>query len=303
MRLISDVEFITVDKRAGLAGYRDVRAALRGRHFDVLVHLQSAFRASLIGSMVRADIKLGYDRERARELQWLFTNAAIDSGGREHVQDAMLRFADALGVHEKRVEWNVPLSREAIAYANEQIPPGTQALIINPCSSIPERNWAAERYAAVAGYAAERHGLRVILAGGPSELERTMGAAIERAARLPLVNQIGKDTLPLMLGLLARARALLSPDSGPVHMATMVGTPVIGLYAVSNVDRTGPYLSRQWYVDRHADALRQFLGKSVADVRWTRRIEVPGVMDLITVSDVCAKLDALLASDSNGTRA
>ncbi len=302
MRLIPEVEFITVDKRAGLAGYSAVRTALAGRRFDVLLHLQSAFRASLIASFVRADVKLGYDRERARELQWLFTNASIEPGGREHVQDAMLRFATALGVHDRQLEWNIPLPPDALAYAAEQIPDSTPTLVLSPCSSIQARNWAVDRYAAVADYAARRHGMRVIVSGGPSDYERNMGAAIERAARLPLKNQVGKDTLPLLLALLARARVLISPDSGPIHMATMVGTPVIGLYAASNPQRTGPYLSRQWCVDRHAEATRLILGKEIDDVRWTRRIEVPGVMDVITVDAVCAKLDALMAATAKTTQ-
>ena len=76
---------------------------------------------------------------------------------------------------------------------------------------MPPRNWRAERYAAVADYAASQHGMRVILCGGPSDLERRYGAAIESHAKTPVVNQIGKDTLPQLLALLGRATALLAP--------------------------------------------------------------------------------------------
>ncbi len=75
---------------------------------------------------------------------------------------------------------------------------------------------------------------------------------------MPLLNQIGRDTLPQMLALLARATALLTPDSGPAHMATMVGTPVIGLYAATNPARSGPYLSRRWCVNAYPQAARRF---------------------------------------------
>ena len=78
MSLIEGVEFITVDKRAGLFGARrQLRAQLAGRRFDVLLHMQLALRASLLAQAIDADIKLGFDRARARELQWLFTNAQI----------------------------------------------------------------------------------------------------------------------------------------------------------------------------------------------------------------------------------
>ena len=73
---------------------------------------------------------------------------------------------------------------------------------------------------------------------------------------MPLVNQIGKDTLPQLLALLARARVLVTPDSGPAHMATMVGTPVVGLYAATNPARSGPYLSAHWCVNAYPEAAR-----------------------------------------------
>jgi len=136
--------------------------------------------------------------------------------------------------------------------------------------------------------------MRVVLAGGRSAQERRMGAAIQAAARAPLVDQIGKDTLPELLGLLSRSTVLLSPDSGPAHMATMVGLPVIGLYAATNPARAGPYFSRQWCIDRYDQAARRFLGTPAAELPWTTKIERPGVMDLIGVSEVSAKLDALM---------
>jgi len=140
----------------------------------------------------------------------------------------------------------------------------------------------------------EKHGMRVILAGGPSALERDIGAAVERAAHAKLINQIGRDTLPQLLALLGRARALISPDSGPVHMATMVGTPVIGLYAATNPERSGPYFSRRWCVNAYAEASRKFRHREPEQLKWTEKIEEPGVMDLITVPQVAAKLDELL---------
>jgi len=136
--------------------------------------------------------------------------------------------------------------------------------------------------------------MRVLLCGGRSRLERDMGEAIERHTSVPLINQIGRDSLPQLLALLERASVLLSPDSGPVHMATMVATPVIGLYAATRLQRTGPYLSRQWCVDRYPEAALRFLGREAARLPWHQKIECPGVMDLIAVADVRERLDALL---------
>jgi heptosyltransferase I len=294
MSLLDGVEFIIVDKRAGLRARGQLRKQLRGRRFDVLLHMQLAFRSSLLAREILASIKLGFDRARARELQWLFTNARVAPRSREHVLDSFFGFLEALGVKERQLRWGLPLSQTAREYGERLIPDERPTLVISPCSSHPLRNWRADRYAAVADYASRRYGMRVILAGGPSDTERKMGEAIEAAAQSKLVNQIGRDTLPELLGLLSRATVLLAPDSGPAHMATMVNLPVIGLYAATNPARSGPYLSRLWTVDAYAEAARRFRHRAAERLPWTEKIEERGVMDLITVPQVTARLDDLL---------
>ncbi|MDB6043718.1 MAG: ADP-heptose-lipooligosaccharide heptosyltransferase [Gammaproteobacteria bacterium] len=294
MSLVDGVEFITVDKRAGFGARHALREQLRGRRFDVLLHMQLALRASLIARSVPATVKLGFDRARARDLQWMFTNARIAPRTREHVLDSFFGFLAALGIKDRQVRWDIPLPESARAYAEGLIPDKQPTLIISPCSSHVRRNWRAERYAAIADHAARRYGMRVILCGGPSKLELETGAAIEKAANTELTNQIGRDTLPELLALLARATVLLTPDSGPAHMATMVGTPVLGLYAATNPARSGPYLSRLWCVDAYPEAARRFRGRSPDKLPWTEKIEARGIMDLISVERVAAKLDELL---------
>jgi len=294
MSLLDGVEFITVDKKAGFRVRRELRASLRGREFDVLLHMQLAFRASLLSREIRARVKLGFDRARARELQWLFTNTRIAPRSREHVLDSFFGFPEALGIKERVLRWDVPLTAAAREYGARLIPDSRPTLVISPCASHSLRNWSADRYAAVADYASRRHGMRVILAGGPTKSESRMGAAIEKAAQSTIVNQIGRDTLPELLGLLSRATGLLAPDSGPVHMAAMVNLPVIGLYAATNPARSGPYLSRLWTADAYSEAARRFRHRSADRLPWTEKIEEHGVMDLITVPQVTARLDELL---------
>jgi heptosyltransferase I len=296
MSLIPDVELITVDKAAGLSAFTRLRTEMQRRGaFDLLLHLQLSLRASMTAACIPATIKLGFDKPRARELQWLFTNRHIPARSREHVLDSFMGFADALGMPRTRPRWDIPLTPAAIAYAEQLIPDSQPTLVISACSSHAARNWLAERYAAVAEHAVKMHGMRVILCGGPAAIERDMAFAIARHTQVPLINQVGKDTLPQLLALLARATVLLTPDSGPAHMAMMVETPVIGLYAATNSARSGPYLSRRWCVDEYEAAARKFLGKPASELPWTKKIEVPGVMELIEVAAVCNRLDELLA--------
>jgi heptosyltransferase I len=291
---IPEIEFIPIDKGSHWSAYRTLRQAMRGRHFDVLMHMQLALRASLLSMLIPAKIKLGFDRRRARELQWLFTTNRIRPSERQHVMDSLFGFAEKFGVYEKVLRWDIPLSDAHREYALDLIPPGKQTLVISPCSSHRLRNWRAEYYAQVADYAVGALGMRVVLCGGRSELERRVGEAIVARMNQPVENNIGQDTLLQLLATLERATILLTPDSGPAHMASAVGTPVIGLYAATNPTRTGPYLSRQWCVDKFDVAARRLLGKPANELPWTTKIERPGVMDLITPDEVIRKLHAVL---------
>jgi heptosyltransferase I len=299
---LPDIEFIVFDKQAGTRSYRDLRRQLRGRRFDALLHMQLALRASLASLLVPARYRLGFDRDRAREGQWLFTNAKIEARSREHVLDSLFGFAERLGVTTRSMRWDIPLPDSALAYAAAAIPnPTRPTLVLSPCSSHELRNWSAARYAALADHAVQRHGMDVLLCGGRSPLEREYGEQIEQQMRQPCRNLIGRDTLLELLATLQRATVLVSPDSGPAHMATTVGTPVIGLYAPTNPERSGPYYSRRWCVDRYDRAATRFLNRSASGLAWTEKIEMPGVMDLIEIDDAIEKLDELMRAGAPRT--
>src|SRR5437868_847518 len=97
---IPDIEFIVVDKSRLRDSYRTLREKMRGRRFDVLMHMQLALRASILSTAIPAKIKLGFDRQRARELQWLFTTHRINPAERQHVMDSLFGFAEKFHVYE-----------------------------------------------------------------------------------------------------------------------------------------------------------------------------------------------------------
>jgi len=106
---------------------------------------------------------------------------------------------------------------------------------------------------------------------------------------------VGKDTLKQALALYERATLVLTPDAGPLHMANAMGTPVLGLHACTDAERSGAYSDRRWSVNRYDEAARRFLGKPASELPWGKRVELPGVMDLITVDEVVAKFEAFRA--------
>lgn len=294
-RLLGDidgVEFITFDKAQGIAGWRAVHQQLRGRCFDALLHMQVALRANLVSLAVRAERRIGYDKARSKDLHGLFVNERIAARSGQHVLDAIGSFATPLGIERNTVRWDIPVPEEDHAWARAQWPADIPALVISPCSSHAVRNWRAERYAAVADHAVTSLGMRVVLAGGPTSIERTMGDAIAAHMRQPVLDLIGKDSLKRALALYQQASIVLTPDSGPMHMANAVGAPVLGLHAATNPERSGPYSDRRWCVDRYDAAARRFIGKAAADIPWGTRIQRPGVMDLIEVDAVIERLEA-----------
>jgi heptosyltransferase I len=292
---VGGVEFIIFDKSAGLSGYRELHRNLRARRFDVLLHMQLSLRANLVSRSVNARIRLGFDRVRSKELHGLFINARIPATPRQHVLDGFFSFLETLGLNERELRWDIPVPAHARTAAAQHIADTQPTLVISPCSSHPLRNWRAERYAQVADHAINRWGMRVVLCGGPTDLERKYSQAIVAGMRGSPVDLIGRTTIKDVLALLERASVLLAPDSGPAHMATSVGTPVIGLYAASAVDRAGPYFSRRWCVDKYDAAARRFRHKSASELAWGTKLEYDDVMDLIEPAEVIERLDAFMS--------
>ncbi len=289
MQDLENVELIAFNKKSGLAGIRALANQLSGRRFDVLLQMQLALRANLISNIVSAKRRIGYDLQRSKEGHSLFIKERI-AHKHHHVLDVFGLFAEPLGFSQTEVVWNLPVSEQDHQWAKEQWPVGKPTLLISPCSSHALRNWSAERYAAVAKHAQAKD-WQVVLCGGRSTLERKMGDAIINFMDAPAIDLIGKDTLKQLLALLARADLVLSPDSGPAHMANAMGTKVLGLYACTDGSRSGPYSDMRYTVNLYPEAAMQFIGKSAEQLSWGKRIEFPGVMDMIQTEQVIALFD------------
>jgi heptosyltransferase I len=292
---LDGVEFVEYDKQTALAGMRAMRRRWPGEPFDALLQMQVAARANVLSAFIPARRRIGYDRSRSKDLHGLFVNERIADRPGLHVLDAIGSFCEPLGLRQTEVVWGLPVPAAAWEWARAQWPAdGLPTLAISPCSSHALRNWRAERYAAVADHAAMR-GWRVVLCGGRSALERATTDAILAAMSAPALDLVGKDTLKQLPALLARADLLLTPDSGPMHIANAMGTRVLGLHAATNPARSGPYSDRRYCVDRYDDAARAFLGKPANALQWGTKIERAGVMDLVTVDDAIAAFERYVA--------
>lgn len=291
------IEFITFDKSKGWSELIRLKRVLANRRFDLLLHMHASMRANLASLCVKAQRRIGFDRARARDYQWLFTKEKIPPIPQQHVIDGLFGFIEYLGIAKRVLRWDIPVSEQDQALADRLCAGDAPVIVISPCSSQRfrnYRNWASERYVALIDYLSTKHGTKVLLTGGPTDLEREYGMKIESGATAELTNLIGETTLKQLLAIIERADLVICPDSGPAHMATAVGTPVVGLYATSNRLRTGPYLSQELTVDKYPEAVRAEFDKPIDQLRWGERVRDPGAMELITLDDVTAKVDLVL---------
>lgn len=293
---IEGVEFITFDKSLGFGAYSDIRNKLANHRFDVLLHMQLSLRASITSMLIKAGIKLGFDRARAKDMQWLFTNyRIIPHSTRQHVVDSFIEFPRRLGL-KPVLSWDLPVSADAVKNVKHMIS-GEKFLAINPCAVAKSRNWrnwTAEGYAEVADFAAEHHGMTVLLTGGPSSEERNMADTIVAMCGHKPLNMVGKTTLPELVALLQLSKVVIAPDTGPAHIASALGTPVIGLYAATNPQRAGPYNYKELVINKYPEALEKYYELSVGDAPWGKRIQNDESMKLIKPHEVTAKLSQAL---------
>lgn len=288
------VDFVVFDKKAGLKGYRDLKRQLKDQTFDILLHMQVALRASLATLCIKAKEKWGFDKSRAKEGQWLFTNRKIAAQNNPHVAEGFLGFAKAIGVSDDyQLEWQMPINDDDHKWQQQTLAEKGDYIVISPAASKAERNWLPERYAEFANYAHSK-GFVVVICGGPTATEKELAAYIISHCDFEPVNLVGKTTLKQLLAVLKNAKLVLAPDSGPAHMAVTVSTPVIGLYAHSNPKRTGPYFYQDYVVSCYENLLELQTGLTAEKNVWGRRVKGRDLMGNILVDDVITQFNRLL---------
>jgi len=298
-----DIELIAIEKPRRLADYLALRRRLKGRVFDALLCLQASWRANFIYPCIRARRKIGYSRDRAKDLQTLFARERIPAAPpRSHIIDGFLQFAEALGgardASDYAAPWGLALAPDARAWAAQTLP-SQPWLALVPNASKPERNWLPKSYAAVITYAWRAHKMPAILLGGPSENDRNLATQIRQnlPGIIPVTDLTGQTTLPQLAAAIERCAALLAPDTGAVHIARAFDRPVVGLYAVAPATRTGPYRKTGYSIDKFTDAVTRFSNNqnaaadTVGALPWSFRVHDPRAMGLITTDEVCAQLD------------
>lgn len=295
---ITDIKFVIFDKKQGPNEYLKIRSLLKHIKFDILLHMQMSLRSSMVSLMIRSKIKVGFDRQRAKDGQWLFTNNKIKAKSHQHVMDSLFGFSELLGIKEHKYIWDIPIGKDESESSKKLLGDISQYILISPCSSKAYRNWNIQGYAAIADYIKEKHHYDVVLTGGNSEIEQHYADEIINACAHKPLNLVGKTNLKELLAIIKNATCMISPDSGPAHMSTAMNTPVIGLYATTNPDRARPYLSSEWTVNRYPDAIFKKYHKHIKDMTWGTRVRDKWAMNLIKVEDITDMIDKFTQKSS-----
>ena len=250
------VNFLVIDKPKTIRDYLRLRNKFKDLHFDVLLAAQASLRANLLYPFIKAKRKIGFDSTRANDFHSLFIKEAITYDD-EHLVEGFMKFAVKLGAASKNFVWYVNTSQMS-SNKSAFLP----RIVINIAASKEERSWPAYKYADLIK-TIELHFLaEIVLIGGNTDFEKSQEAAIKsKISGSKYLNLVGQTTLGELVDILNTADVLISPDSGPVHIANALGKPVVGLFAVARPELTGPYGNMQYSIDKYPDAVRRYLGK------------------------------------------
>lgn len=207
--------------------------------------------------------------------------------------DGFLKFAQALGIKERVIRWDLPISPADYEWAEQQLPKQGPILIVNPAASKPERSWPVARYIEVLQKAREKWNVHVIITGGPIDFDKHLAEQITQVIPTA-INLVGKTKPKQLLALISKATVVLCPDTGPSHMSTAVNTPVVALHAVTNPLISGPYLFQHLVVNHYPEAAEKILGSKCIEDVWGEHVHGDEPMQLISVDEVMEKLSIIL---------
>lgn len=281
---IDDV--IVFHKKRGLTGVNELRREMAARpRADLTLDLNIYFKSVFPTVLSRAPERWGFDKARARDGVWLFCNRHITPGRRRHTQDMFLEFLAALDVPADPLAWDLQITdierKEQAAFVEEAN--GRDIVAIVPASANAQKDWSAEKYAKVVDAIEHDYGMRAVLIGGPGERENDVAREIDRMSSAKPLGAMGNGVRRLVWQIDA-ASLVIAPDTGPVHIARALQTPVIGLYGHTNPWRVGPY---RWCEDLWVDRYNEDGAAPDASAAEPKH----GRMERITADDVLTRID------------
>ena len=220
---------------------RTLARELRAAHYEAVIDLQGAIRSAIIGRMASSPRLIGEAKPREWPASWLFSERIFTR--RPHVVEQDVELASAIaGDALSPVEPLLPVDPAAECWCDALLASSSAAAakpiaLIAPGAGWGAKRWPPERYAAVARGLADR-GFHVFVNSAPGEESLSATVAAHGAAALLAAS------LPQLIALTRRIALLIGGDTGPLHLASALGRPVVGIYGPTDPGRNGPYSAR-----------------------------------------------------------
>lgn len=262
-----------------------VRADLRAVEYEAVLDLQGAIRSAVIARFAGCRRTIGDRNPREREARWLYTEpVAIHA---EHVIDRACELASVIAADPLEIcAPQLPVDSVAEAWCDALLKEKSAFVLIHPGAGWGAKRWPPERYRAVADWLAQK-GLRVLVNVGPGE--KPLASAVMTGS--PLVQAV-QSSLAELVALTRRAALVIGGDTGPLHLASAVGRPVVGIYGPTDPARNGPY--------RFPGGAECSVLRTPESRRDHRRLSDPEAGLLrIDVATVCAEAERMLAQRYN----
>ena len=215
---------------------------LRSTEYDLVVDLQGLLKSALLTALARSRRKVGPSggREGSRAV---LTETAVPVDYNEHAVDRYLRVARALGCRTDGWAGRIPLDGKTEGFADAMFRDlgleSRPVVAMNPMARWRTKLWDPARFAVLADRLAGELQATVVLTGGKAD--RDVLDTIRKASAFDPINLAGMTSLKQLAAVYARCRALVSTDTGPMHIAAAVGCPVVALFGPTAPWRTGPY--------------------------------------------------------------
>jgi heptosyltransferase-1 len=234
-------EIIVFDRQRGWKAFWPFLAKIRSRKFDLVLDLQRHLKSGIVSWWTGASQRIGFHRADAKEFNWIFNNLNIDPFGDDIPKlNHYLKFAEYLEIPQSPIEWGLTLTAEEQAAVDRYLAPVSRTFaVLFVGTRWQSKQWFPAQMALCAEILHGEHQLDVVLLGGNDDQELARQAVAQ--TQTPIVNFVGRTSLRDAIGIIERAVVAVGPDTGLMHIAAAVKTPVISLWGATSPARTGPY--------------------------------------------------------------
>jgi lipopolysaccharide heptosyltransferase I len=232
-------EVILFDRHRWRSTFHDFLRKIRSKRFDLVLDLQRHLKSGIISHWSGARHRVGFNRADCKEFNWIFNNHFIPAmGERISKLEHYLKFAEYLGLRTRPIEWNFSLTKQEMSSVRQLLRGVGPYAVLFVGSRWESKQWFPVQVAECAQLIQECHNLDVVLLGGKEE--STLAAEAVQSG-IPMINLAGRTSLRQAIGVLTGARFAVGPDTGLMHIAAAVRTPVVSLWGATSPARSGPY--------------------------------------------------------------